>query len=53
MKAKKSHRYVPDYSWLGNPERITRFTEALDCDIASRRAGHCPVCGAQAAAEPC
>lgn len=51
MRRTKVTGTAPDYSWLGRPEKITRFSGVLDCDIAVVGAGIAGCTAAQAAAE--
>jgi|AGTN01.1.fsa_nt_gi Dehydrogenases (flavoproteins) len=51
MNNKKPIGTVPDYSWLGKPEKITRFAGETDCDIVVVGAGIAGCTAAQAAAE--
>jgi succinate dehydrogenase/fumarate reductase flavoprotein subunit len=51
MSRKRVIGTVPDYSWLGRPERISRFESELSCDVAVVGAGIAGCAAAQAAAE--
>jgi fumarate reductase flavoprotein subunit len=51
MNRKKVVGTTPDYSWLGKPEKITRFSGIMDCDIVVIGAGIAGCAATQAAAE--